>query len=112
MLQIFADRVVSMLEKLGPVQKRPLFGGSGLFYGNTMFAIAVNDELFFKADAETRPQFEARGLQRFSYQKQGQTFFLDYFHAPAEVFSRDAIMVQWAREALLAAERVHSAHAA
>ena len=112
MLQQFADRVVDKMADFGPVQQRKMFGGSGLFYRNIMFAIAVNDQLYFKADAETRRLFEARGLERFSYQQQGQTFFLDFYHAPAEVFSDSAVMTRWVRQALASAERAHQAHAA
>lgn len=111
-LQVFADRVVGLLVDFGPVQQRQMFGGSGLFFHNLMFAIAVNDQLYFKAEGETRALFEARGLERFSYQQQGQLFYLDFFHAPAEVFRTRGAMAQWARQALLSAERAHNAHAA
>lgn len=112
MLRLFADRVVDKMTDMGSIQQRKMFGGSGLFHQNLMFAIAVNDQLYFKVDAETRQVFEARGLERFSYQQQGQTFFLDFYHAPAEVFSNAGIMAQWAKQAFLSAERAHREHAA
>lgn len=108
----FADRVVELLGDFGSVQQRRMFGGSGLFCSNVMFAIAVNDQLFLKADSISRALFESRGLERFSYEQQGQTFFLDYFHAPAEVFKDRKVMAQWAQQALLSAERAHKEHAA
>jgi DNA transformation protein len=112
MLHVFSDRVVDMLADFGPVQQCSMFGGSGFFSRSLMFAIAVNDQLFFKADMETRPLFEARGLERFAYQQQGQTCFLGYYHAPAEVLHDGTEMTRWVQQALLSAERAHKAHAA
>lgn len=116
MLQLFADRVVDMMAASGsisnPVQQRKMFGGSGLFSQNLMFAIAVNDQLYLKADSETRRVFESRGLERFSYQQNGQTFYLDFYHAPAEVFSNSNSMTQWVQQALMSAERAQQTCAA
>lgn len=112
MPQSFIDRVLQSLADLGPVQQRPMFGGVGLFSSNLMFAIAVEDLLYFRADAHSRGEFERRGLERFCHEQQGQQIRLDYYHAPAEVFRGTAQMLHWARLALDAAARAQAERAA
>lgn len=112
MPQSFVDRVLEALADLGGVQRRPMFGGAGLFCGNLMFAIAVNDLLYFRADAHSRGEFERRGLERFCHEHQGQQICLDYYHAPAEVFRGTAQMLHWAHLALDAAARAQAERAA
>ena len=50
-----------------------MFGGHGIYDGATMFAIIVDDSLYFKADELTRPAFTAQGLRPFSYTARGKT---------------------------------------
>ena len=75
-----------------------------------MFIAAVHDAtLYFKADAQTAPDFVARGLSQFSYPKQGGVASLQYYQAPEKVFSDVDAMRFWASKALLATRQDASA---
>ncbi|MAY36387.1 TfoX/Sxy family protein [Litorivivens sp.] len=101
----FTDRVLQLIPGADRVQLRRMFGGVGLFEHNTMFAIAVNERLFLKADAKTRGDFERRGLERFHYDHNDQSLTLDFYLAPAEVFRHDRDMALWVNRARAAAFR-------
>ncbi len=44
---------------------RPMFGGVGIYSGERFFALIDDDRLYFKVDAENRPDFEAQGMGPF-----------------------------------------------
>lgn len=64
--------IKDLVEPLGHVTSRRMFGGLGVFYRGLMFALIVNDVLHFKVDDENRPGYEAAGMEAFSYLRQGK----------------------------------------
>lgn len=90
---------------LGAVTARRMFGGHGLYCDGLFIAIITGEQLYLKADPQTQPAFEARGLQRFTYSARGRTVQLMYYEAPAEVFDETSAMRSWCRLALEAAVR-------
>ena len=97
--QQFAEYVVEAMGVFAPVQARSMFGGFGIFRHGLMFALIVDEQLHFKADALSAPDFMALGLQPFSYLKRGKAATLQYYQAPPEVFDEPAQMAVWARKA-------------
>jgi hypothetical protein len=49
-----------------------MFGGHGIYVDDLFVAIVVADTLYLKADAETIPRFEGRGLRAVHLCGQGQ----------------------------------------
>ena len=101
----FVEHLLDLLAGFGPVQARAMFGGYGIYKDECMFALVVDDALFFKADERTRPDFEALGLPPFSYKKKDREISLSYYQAPDEALEDPAAMHQWARKAHAAALR-------
>lgn len=101
----FVDFVLEQMA--GDVQARAMFGGHGIYHGETMFAIIADGELYFKADELTREEFIARGLQPFTYEARGKSVSLQYYAAPSEVFDEQEIMIRWAKRAIAAALRAN-----
>lgn len=101
----FIDFVLEQLAPLGNVRARAMFGGFGIYRGDTIFAIVLDDRLYLKANGETRGEYESRGLSQFTYPARGKTRRLSYSEAPAEVFEEPESMCEWARRALAAAIR-------
>ena len=58
----FVTHVVDMLEPLGPVSARRMFGGYGIYLDGMMFALVADDILYLKVDGESRSEFTAVGL--------------------------------------------------
>lgn len=101
----FVDHLVGLFEGFGPVSARRMFSGHGLFRDGMMFGLVIDDTLYFKADDENRAMFEARGLSRFEYAKQGKRVSVSYYLAPGEVMDDPETLAQWAGPAFEAALR-------
>ena len=90
---------------LGSIRQRKMFGGVYIYCDDLFIATVHDGKLYFKANANTAPDFVARGLSIFSYPKQGGIATLQYYQAPEEVFSDKKVMCFWASKALLAAKQ-------
>ena len=101
----FVDFVVELLAPIPEVRARAMFGGYGIYQSDTMFAIIVDDQLYFKADDITFKVFTERGLNPFIYTSRGKTITMQYYEAPPEVFEEPEVMQNWAQQAIQAALR-------
>lgn len=95
--QEFANFVVELMVGWAPVQARPMFGGFGVYRDGLMFAILIDETLYFKVDDVSEPQFSSRGLARFSYESKERVASLRYCQAPAEAYDEPAHMALWAK---------------
>ena len=99
----FLEFLKDQLSTFGPVSARRLFGGAGLFRDNLMFALIAQDTLYFKIDARNRPDFEAAGMEPFTYEGKGKKMQMSYFEVPPDVLEDPADLADWARKAFEAA---------
>ena len=67
----FANHVVDLMQGIGPVYSKRMFGGYGIFLEGLMFGLIAENTLYLKADEATRPSFEEQDLLPFAYEKQG-----------------------------------------
>jgi DNA transformation protein len=98
-----ARHAAELLEPLGRVTLRRMFGGHGLYVDGLFVAIVAFERLYLKADAATRARFEAAGCAPFVYEARGRRVSLGYFEAPAEAMESPALMQPWGRLAMQAA---------
>ena len=101
----FTDFVLELLEPLGGVTARRMFGGGGLFRDGLMFAIIDDDTLFMKVDDGNRPAFEAASARPFTYRRNKRTIAMSYYEAPPGLFDDGDEFCAWARAACEAALR-------
>jgi len=101
----FVSYVVDLMQSVGPVNAKGMFGGHGIFLDGLMFALVADSVLYLKADKEIIPQFEQKGLDAFSYARQGKEFRMSYYQAPEEVLEDAEEMNVWANKAYGAALR-------
>lgn len=101
----FADFIVELLEPLGRIKARRMFGGFGLYLDGLMFALIADDTLYLKADADNRAAFAARAMPPFQYARQGKTVALSYHAAPPEALEEPDDLLALARLAFAAALR-------
>lgn len=105
----FVTHCMELLSPLGSVRSRRMFGGHGFYVDELFLALIAFDRLYLKADAQTRPRFEAAGCEPFVYDGQGKSVTLGYFTAPEDAMESPALMQPWARLALEAALRARAA---
>lgn len=103
----FIDHILELMRPLKGIAARAMFGGYGIYKDGKMFAIVVDDELYFKGADSNRRDFEERGLHPFTYVRKGKPVALSYYQAPAECLDEGRVMAEWAEKAIKAAEGSH-----
>lgn len=100
-----AEGVRELFADILTVRVRRMFGGHGIYDGETMFALEAGGEIWLKADAQSVPRFEAAGSAAFTYQKQGKPFAMSYWRLPDEALDDADLLKDWTRLAVEAARR-------
>ncbi len=98
----YVTTLLRVMVPLGDVSARNMFGGHGLFFEGSMFALVTRkNDLFFRADDINRPDYEKRDLKPFGR--------MPYFAAPPECADGWRKMKPWAKGAVDAALRARAA---
>lgn len=95
----FVDHVVEMMQTVGPVNAKRMFGGHGIFLEGLMFGLIADNDLYLKVDDKNRDDFATRGLEPFSYFKKEREFKLSYYQAPEEALENADVMREWGNKA-------------
>lgn len=101
----FVDYLRDLFAELGPISVRAMFGGHGVYHGGLIFGLVADGELYLKADATTRGDFEAAGCAPFVYLSKGKPMTLNYWSLPADALESPQAMLPWAQRAYAAAVR-------
>jgi DNA transformation protein and related proteins len=112
-MDAFIELCVELLQPLGPVRPRRMFGGHGIYVDGLFMALVIGNQLYLKTDDVSRERFVAAGCEPFSYgTKNGERQVMSYYQPPEETLESPALMLPWARLALEAALRAANAKAA
>ncbi len=109
----FVSYVVDLMQSIGPVRAKAMFGGHGVFLDELMFALVADNILYLKVDKETETEFKDRGLDAFAYQKKGKetsykVIKMSYYQVPEEALEDSEEMNLWANKAYSVALRAAS----
>lgn len=88
----FHERVLGLLDPIGGVTSKSMFGGYGLFHEGNMFALISGNGLFFKVDGSNRARYEAAVSRQYKP--------MPYFQVPENILPDTAKFLDWAREAV------------
>ena len=101
----FLEWLRELLEPIGRVGVRRMFGGHGVYIDGLFVAIVVDGRLYLKADAGTEPAFRAAGCAPFEYESSGRMVAMSYWSVPESALDSAEDMQPWARRAIAAALR-------
>lgn len=104
----FVTYVVDLMQSIGPIRAKSMFGGHGIFLDGLMFGLIAESILYLKVDKETENDFKAKGLEAFTYHKKGKKFQMSYYQAPEETLEDADEMKSWTNKAYGAALRASS----
>lgn len=94
------------LDPLGSITMRKMMGCATLYCDGAIFAVIEDDEIWFKADAESNAAWDAAGCERFQLtEKSGKIETMNYRRAPADVYDDPEAMREWAALAIAAGQR-------
>ena len=92
-----ADFVQDQLGALAELRCRRMFGGHGLYLGESFFGIVHQERLYFNTSDATRKEFVNAGMTPF--QPNERQTLKSYFEVPAAVIEDRGRLIEWAREA-------------
>ncbi len=106
----YVEYIKELLGDFPELITKKYFGGvafrSSHLGKDKQFAVVLGDTLYFVVDDQTRPQYEAKGMKPFSYDKKDKTVTVKkWFTAPEELFEDEIQMREWAMQALEASVR-------
>ncbi len=101
----FLQFVADTFRRFGAIRIRKMFGGAGVYCDEAIFATVDDDAVYLKADAISRPIFEAAGLSPFVFDAKDGPKTMSYFRAPDDIFDDEAALMRWTALALDAAMR-------
>lgn len=106
----YVEYIKELLGDFPDLTTKKYFGGvafrSSCFGVDKQFGVVLSDILYFVVDDETRPIYEEKGMQPFTYDKQDKTVIVKkWYTAPEDLFDDQELMREWAMEALEAAVR-------
>lgn len=106
LLEILRDA----LSCLGTVDGRRMFGGVGVYFDGTFFAIIDDGVLYFRTSEATRPNFEAENSRPFTYAtRNGPAALHSYWRVPERLLDDPDDLRDWAGGAIAAARDVRLA---
>ncbi|MFN8638475.1 MAG: TfoX/Sxy family protein [Dehalococcoidia bacterium] len=98
--------LMGMLEPLGGVTGKAMFGGYGIWHDGQMFALIASDSTFYlKTDDSNRARFEAAGSEAFQppMPRGRRQMTMPYHVVPAEVVDDADTLREWARASIAVA---------
>jgi DNA transformation protein len=99
----YCDYVVDLLSPWARVTAKAMFGGFGLYRQGQIFAIIVDDTLYFKVGDSNRSDYEAAGSSPFTYEAKGKKTVMSYWRVPEEILEDPESLGFWAEKAHKAA---------
>ncbi|MEG9861042.1 MAG: TfoX/Sxy family protein [Parvularculales bacterium] len=106
----YKEMVCELLEGLGAVRIKNMFGGGGVYCEEVMFALIADETLYFKVNETTIPSYEAEGCSPFVFEMaNGRSATMSYWSLPDYLYDDPEEAAVWARRAL---DVAHAAKAA
>ena len=93
----FLDYVLEQLEGARGLKTRAMFGGHGLYMGESFFGIVHKGSVYFRTDEASRPAYVKAGSRPFN--PKGKIELHRYYEVPADVLDDAEQLLDWARRA-------------
>lgn len=107
----FLAHLHELLDSLGPVATRAMFGGHGVYLDGTIIGLVIDVRLYLKTDAASAPGFAAAQCVPLVYTGKNGPVAMSYWSVPDDAMDSAEAMAPWARLALAAALRKQTAKA-
>jgi DNA transformation protein len=91
----FVAHIIDLLSPYGSIKARAMFGGYGIYKNDLIVGIIIQDELYFKVDAESTKAYENKESKPFSYESNGKKIKMSYWQVPPEIMEDQALLGDW-----------------
>lgn len=104
--QEYREYVRDLFTAFGPVRLRSMFGAAGIFSGDLMIGLIIDEQVYLKVDDHNRAAFESSGSEPFQYERRdGRITSMSYYPIPDALYDDPEELAQWAQKAHAAAVR-------
>ena len=86
------------------IRTKSMFGGVGIYAGDTFFALIDDDLVYFKVDDTNRPAFEKRGMGPFMPGGEGGEI-MQYYQVPEDILEDPEDLTSWMEGSISVAQR-------
>lgn len=112
----FRSNVLEQFTAIDGIATRSLFGGMGIYRRGVMFALVVDERLYFKVNAGNKPDFQQAGSVPFIYNRhdkkgENKLVTMSYWEVPPQVMEDKELFFQWAIKAYEAAVKAKNKEA-
>lgn len=101
----FCDIVLHHLRQVAPIARRSRFDRCELYRDRILFALIVDEALYFKVDDRTRNDFLTAGLQPMPHNGSDEPTAIAYCQVPPEIVADQAQLTFWMEKAVAAGQR-------
>ena len=107
----FKGRVQDLFAAIGNIRVQTMFGGTGIYCGEAMFALADEENIYIKADDDLKASLEEQGGAPFVWTNPstGTTMKMSYVSVPVNALDDEDEMSELGRRALDVAMRARRA---
>jgi DNA transformation protein and related proteins len=100
------DHLHDLFSGFGPITIKKMFGGKGIYADGLIIAVELStDELYFKADDVSAPDFAKAGCKQWTYEGKDKTAAMPYWTIPEAAMDDTDELAVWARKASEASRR-------
>ena len=104
----FVNNVLEQMGVMEGISTRRTFGGIGIYRFSMIFAIIVDDRLYFKTGSENKPDFQQAGSVPFIYNRhdkngKNKLVTMSYWEVPPHVLEDKDMLYGWMIKAYEAA---------
>lgn len=100
----YAEYVIEQLAHVAKITSRKMFGGIGLYAGESFFALMDDDRVYFKVDDSNRADFENRNMKPFKpFADKPMT--MQYYELPSDILDDVDELRVWVKKSVDVAKR-------
>ncbi|HJT42639.1 MAG TPA: TfoX/Sxy family protein [Rhizomicrobium sp.] len=97
------SRFDDLFEYFGRITVRRMFGGEGLYAGEQIIGLVVDDRLYLKTTNSNRTDYLAEGCKPFTFRRGKKITATSYYAVPERLLDDPEEFAAWARKAQTAA---------
>jgi DNA transformation protein and related proteins len=98
-----SSRFDDLFHHFGRISVRRMFGGEGIYAGEQIIGLVVDDRLYLKTTDSNRADYLAEGCKPFSFRRGKKITATSYYAVPERLLDDPEEFATWARKAHTAA---------
>lgn len=96
-------RFDDLFQFFGRINVRRMFGGEGIYVGEQIIGLVVDDRLYLKTTNSNRADYLAEGCKSFTFRRGQKITVTSYYSVPERLLDDPEEFAAWARKAQTAA---------